>query len=376
MMAMAAEVAEVAYQQGRISPNVRRALSNATYYHEAVLDAGLPWSLLQTQQHINQTALALSSSLQLLSSNTSVIAEHAKEHFVWLGFANESKHERFGARIWNTEMEQFLKAATEKSNLVDAMANAVAEDYSSGMGVKDYTSHFLGAATAIIGLTMPVTSAVGGIVAFFVLDMLDEFGVFGKGDGEVLYEKIMKEMGAYVDKSIVMANVNYIRSNLESLAEELTWMPSMLGGWGAKAFEIVMASLLQQAGVAANEAEAKNKVKNIPDAEKHSMLMFLITCQHDAAKISYAIRNNEHCQERETSQSPRWVTSVAPLAEFVVMLQTTLISGIGKHDMVQERGLAGIRIQHVLTGGDKSWTAWTRRCIPRVAEFEFKLFLK
>eukprot|EP00438_Fugacium_kawagutii_P034197 Skav233195 [mRNA] locus=scaffold24:371559:377586:- [translate_table: standard] len=323
MMAMASQVAEVAYQQGRISPNVRRALSNATYYHEAVVDAGLPWSFLETQQHINQTARALSSSLGLLSSNTSVNAKDTKEHdkFAVLGF--ESKRGRFGSGIFDQQMKQFFQAAKTKSNLVDAMANAVAKDYSSSMGTQDYLGHFLGAATFVIGLAAPMVGAVGGIVAGFVLDLLGDSGLFGPSSDQILYEKIMKEMGAYVDKSIVMANVNYIRSNLESLAEELTWMPSL----------------------------------------------FLITCQHDAAKISYAIRNNENCQETETPHSERWVTSVAPLAEFIVMLQTALIGSIGKHEMVQQSGIAAARIQHLLTGGAKSWQTWATRCIPRVKKF-------
>eukprot|EP00438_Fugacium_kawagutii_P034199 Skav233197 [mRNA] locus=scaffold24:402945:404567:- [translate_table: standard] len=226
MMAMASKVAEVAYQQGRISPNVRKALSNATYYHEAVVDAGLPWSFLETQQHINQTARALSSSLGLLSSNTSMNAADAKEHDKF----DESKRGRFG--IFDQQMQQFFDATKTKSDLVDAMANAVVEDYSSSMGAQDYIGHFLGAAAVVIGLTNPIAAAVGCVAAMFILDILGETGLFGPSDDEVLYKKVMKEMGAYVDKSVVMANVNHIRSNLESLAEELTWMPSLLGGWG------------------------------------------------------------------------------------------------------------------------------------------------
>lgn len=125
------------------------------------------------------------------------------------------------------------------------MANAVAEDFSYGgssMGVQDILNTFLGGAVAVIGITNPIAGAVGGIVGGFVMDMLGEFGVFGPSETQVLYDKIMREMGAYVDKAVVMANVNYIRSNLESLAEELTWMPSLLGGWGA--LELVVASLL------------------------------------------------------------------------------------------------------------------------------------
>eukprot|EP00438_Fugacium_kawagutii_P034201 Skav233199 [mRNA] locus=scaffold24:425596:427817:- [translate_table: standard] len=216
---MAAQVAEVAYQQGRISPNVRRALSNATYYHEAVLDAGLPWSFLQTQQHIHRTARGL------LSSNTSMHAKHAQEH-------SESKRGRFGAGLFDNEMQQFFDAAKNKSNLVDSMADTVAKDYSSSMGASDYIGHFLGGAAVVIGITNPIAAGVGAVVAFFVLDLLGDFGLFGPSNDQVLYEKMMKEMGAYVDKSIVMANVNYLRSDLESLAEELTWMPSLLGGWG------------------------------------------------------------------------------------------------------------------------------------------------
>lgn len=128
-------------------------------------------------------------------------------------------------------MEQFLKAATEKSNLVDAMANAVAEDFSTSMGASDYIGHFLGVADVVIGISDSIVGGVGVVAAFFVLDLLGELGFFGPSNEQLLYEKIMKEMGAYVDKSIVMENVNHIRSNLENLAEELTWMPSMLGGY-------------------------------------------------------------------------------------------------------------------------------------------------
>eukprot|EP00438_Fugacium_kawagutii_P034200 Skav233198 [mRNA] locus=scaffold24:408862:413162:- [translate_table: standard] len=51
------------------------------------------------------------------------------------------------------------------------------------------------------------------------------------------------------------------------------------------------------------------------------------------------------------------------------MLQTVLISGIGKHEMVRQSGIAVARIQHLLVGGDKSWEAWTTRCLPRVKKF-------
>lgn len=343
MMAMAARVAETAFQQKRISPNVRRALSNASYYHEAVQSAGLPWNLLEVQQHIHKTAL------QLLSTEV--------RH-------KESLSSNSSSRLIDEDMKAFIQKAMQQSDLMGTMAEMSVGGFSSSMGVQDFVALSVDAASTVVegivgdanlarsllGLTkaFPFTAALGGVAAGFLIDVLADFGLFGPSESQQLYDKIMKDVGAKIEKTQVENSISDIRDQIEGLTDELTWMPSML----------------------------KGETSTIPEAEMHTMLMFLITCQHDIAHISYKIRNSKYAQGPKDPQvcttwisSCQWVTSMVPMAELVMMLQTSLITDIGRHPMVNNLGNAGQRIGSLVSAREHSWESWAELNLWKVQQY-------
>lgn len=130
-----------------------------------------------------------------------------------------------------------------------------------------------GLVVGAIGLYNPVLGAVAGIAFSFFGSLL---GFGGEDPNQVLYEKIMKEVGAMVEKSHMLAQVGNAEADLAALLDELQWMPAMLGGI-----------------CDAQTCDAKKAIAEPTKDMARTLLVYDLMIQHDLAKMSYKIRHNK-----------------------------------------------------------------------------------
>lgn len=125
-----------------------------------------------------------------------------------------------------------------------------------------------------IGLYNPVLGAVAGIAFSFFGSLL---GFGGSDPNQVLYEKIMKEVGAMVKHEQMLAQVENAQADLAGLFDELQWMPAMLGG------------------ICDGETtcDAKKAMAEPTKDQARTLLVYDLMIQHDLAKMSHKIRHNK-----------------------------------------------------------------------------------
>ena len=251
----AANVAQIAYQQGHISTNTWKAMRNVSCFLEAARSSGLDWTESEAQKHIIFTANGLTSKLQ---SNSSAVAVRGK----------------------GISMEMAIDAnnrENDKGDLQGAAFEATASIVTNWVltgkppSTEDLTNAAMGVAIMAIGMANPLLGAVTGMAWSFVSSVLFPNK---KSPMQTLAEQLKKEVGIMIEQSQVQAAIEDAGTDLHAVLDELEWMPDLLGGvYDGKEYAV-------------KEKEA------LSDDQKRLLLTYNIMIQHDLAKIAYKIQQS------------------------------------------------------------------------------------
>jgi len=306
----AAHVAQLAYQENKISTNTWKALSNVTCFLEAAHSAGLTWTESDAENHIVLTANGLKSQLGAKSASARGIG-----------------------KISSMGVE-FLK--DNKDDLVDeslgVTTDLVTSWFESGEppSFQEGVEAAAGLAITAIGMYNPLLGAVAGIAFTMISGIL--FPGEQESEMEKWYKKIMEEVGVAIDTSHVKAQISDLTLDLEAVMEELEWLPGLLGG----------ACPLEEA-------------HKPPADQARTLLTYNIMIQHDLAKLSYKIQNSDYAKPQpRTSANNLWSAGVFPLAEQLILLQSNLLIDIASHESIKNVELAGTRVLRNL----RNWQRW------------------
>eukprot|EP00435_Cladocopium_sp_Y103_P050666 s332_g15.t1 len=226
----AANVAQLAYQQKKISKNTWKALSNVSCFMEAARSAGLAWTESDAHHHIVLTANGLKSRLEARRSVSGAVALVRDPDTPLI----EGRTDYDGA----TQMKNLIAENELKNDKWDLAATAFESTASLVItcvklgkppSFQDIASAAAGIAIAAIGIYNPLLGAVAGM-AFSVIS-----GILWPQDPNQtpeakLYRKIMEDVGISIEHSQVKEAIGNAKAELEAVMDELQWMPNMLGG--------------------------------------------------------------------------------------------------------------------------------------------------
>lgn len=304
----ATEVVQQAYEKKLISTNVRKALNNASLLLEAAHSAGLPWSMSDAHHVILDSTAAFEQSLALRKDEPEETYEGTSRFELDDGDKQDY-------------MAEAVTATGELAATWILDGKPPSKDEWFGL-----TS---GLVVGAIGLYNPVLGAVAGIAFSFFGSLL---GFGGEDPNQVLYEKIMKEVGAMVEKSHMLAQVGNAEADLAALLDELQWMPAMLGGI-----------------CDAQTCDAKKAIAEPTKDMARTLLVYDLMIQHDLAKMSYKIRHNKFGKAESTGLTKEWAASMWPIIGQIYILQINLIMDIGMHEAVGNPMAARSRVLQLLS---------------------------
>jgi len=195
----------------------------------------------------------------------------------------------------------------------------------------------LNTAGGLISATIGIANPVLGMVATVAFGFLG--GLLGGGQDnqmEEFYKQIMKEVKGMITKSQMITEVGNRITDLQSLVEELNWVPAMLGG-----------------------IKDEGNAHELTSQEQNMLLMYDIMLQHDIAKTSYRIRTSKFgkTEEKDSAVSDAWSLAMLPIALQVQMLQVNLILDIASYEEEYKTAIIA-RLKDLLVDSENSFKKW------------------
>eukprot|EP00435_Cladocopium_sp_Y103_P015440 s209_g3.t1 len=326
-MQSAANVAELAYQQQKISTNTWKTLSNVSCFLEAARSAGLAWTESDAQNHIVLTAKGLKSELLELDAHS------ASGLRVRVG---KGKKKSYPGLLDADDKADFQEEA------IMATAQLVTSWILTGKppSFQDFLSMGVGLGVTVLTMVNPVLGAVAGMTFSLISGLLWPPNPNETPEAK-LYKQIMEDVGIAIEQSQAQEAIGNARADLEAVMDELQWMPQMLGG-------------VVQEGIEPTEETTEEQRK--------LLLTYNIMIQHDIAKMSYKIQNSAFGQAEARAATNEWAAAMFPLAEQLMLLQTNLLTTIASHDAVQNADAASDRILDLWS----DWKKWIDANIHKV----------
>ena len=205
----AAGVAQAAFQQGRISQGMLKAMSNVSLLVEAAESSGLAW----THSHAHELVAKAAAHLESREGRWTVSKTTAEDDMTGL----QSSLKTFA----DNKGEVMVLAASSSVGLMTTwLENGQLSFYDAYSVARDV-------GLALFSMAFPILGQVAAL-AFTFFEGIFGLGAQGPSPEQQLYEKIMEETQILIDQEFLMDEIGDRMTDMSVLVDEMRWVPTLL----------------------------------------------------------------------------------------------------------------------------------------------------